>query len=639
MTRRRQLPRLGGLTLALALAAGLILAGTATSPTAQAASAAPAVPAVRADTDDFTFDSFDVDYDLARDADGRATLRTVETIVADFPESDQNRGIVRAIPDSYGYVDLAVEVVSVTDETGAPVRYQTSSRDDFTELALGTDDFVHGRTTYVLEYTQRDVVGSFADTAAEELYWDVNGTGWAQPFGSVTARVHLDDHLTAALTGDAACYVGYYGGDATCAVETDTDAAGSVLTSTSQNLVPGQNMSIAIGFAPGTFTLPPGPEDSWIVTAVPWLILGLAGLCVLTLLGLRTVLWRDARGRGIIVPQYAPPEDLSVMLAAAMLGKKKVGLAAQLISFAVNRAARLVESPSEPISRRYALEVVDASRLNAADRHILTAFGAKLSNGARLRLDSQDQKLGDRIERLRGSITDQVSSTGLRARGVSRIPGYLCLAGAVLLGAAWLVNRWAENHEVSSTLVGWLIPGAVVALVLLAVQYRMPYRLTDKGASVRDHLLGLRDYLALAEADRIRMLQSPEGAERTGTATTGTATIPTDQIVKLYERLLPWAMLWGVERAWVRELGTYYDSTDASADWYSGAGGGAVFTQNLAGFTNHIGAGRFATTPVESSGSGSGSSWSGSGGSSSSGGSSGGGFSGGGGGGGGGGGR
>ena len=186
-THRR--PRL--LALTLALTAGLTLAGAA-------ATAAPAAASAPTDANDFSFDSFTVDYELNRAADGHATLRTVETIVADFPAEDQNRGIVRAIPNEYRGADLDVSVVGVTDESGTPVPYETSSQDGFTELALGTDDFVHGRTTYVLEYTQRDVIGGFADTGADEFYWDVNGTGWGQEFGSLTARLHLDAALAEA---------------------------------------------------------------------------------------------------------------------------------------------------------------------------------------------------------------------------------------------------------------------------------------------------------------------------------------------------------------------------------------------------------------------------------------------------------
>ncbi|WP_166789010.1 hypothetical protein [Cryobacterium sp. TMB1-7] len=127
--------------------------------------------------------------------------------------------------------------------------------------------------------------------------------------------------LTKALTGDAACYAGYYGGGDPCAIETSTDAAGTVIIAPSRDLVAGENIIIAVGFTPG-----------------------------------------------IIIVQYTPPEDLSV---------------------------------------------------------ILTALGPKPKNGARLRLDTTDQKLGDRLERLRGSITDQREgrqAAGLPA-GPARLPG------------------------------------------------------------------------------------------------------------------------------------------------------------------------------------------------------------------------
>ncbi|MES1169460.1 MAG: DUF2207 domain-containing protein, partial [Leifsonia sp.] len=154
-----------------------------------------------------------------------------------------------------------------------------------------------------------------------------------------------------------------------------------------------------------------------------------------------------------------------------------------------------------------------------------------------------------------------------------------------------------------------------------------PERLTAKGATVMEELEGLKLYLRLAEADRLKVLQSPSGAERSRVdPTDGTA------VVKLYEKLLPWAIVFGLEEEWRKVLGAAYattptassDSTLTSALWFT----------NLALLTNSYGAHSFATTPPAPSG---GSSWSGSGGSSFGGGFSGGGFSGGGGGGGGGG--
>ena len=58
-----------------------------------------AVPtAAAASVDDFVYDSFDADYYLVRSAAGTSVLYTTETIVAHFPDFDQNKGIVRWIP-------------------------------------------------------------------------------------------------------------------------------------------------------------------------------------------------------------------------------------------------------------------------------------------------------------------------------------------------------------------------------------------------------------------------------------------------------------------------------------------------------------------------------------------------------------
>jgi uncharacterized membrane protein YgcG len=139
-----------------------------------------------------------------------------------------------------------------------------------------------------------------------------------------------------------------------------------------------------------------------------------------------------------------------------------------------------------------------------------------------------------------------------------------------------------------------------------------------------DYLLGMKMYLELAEKDRFAVLQSVTGAERIDTS-------DGRQIVKLYEKLLPWAVIWGIEDSWARELEIHLQQTGEELDWYAGptAFHWVNFTSLMSGVSSGI------NPPVSTSGS----SWSGSSFSSFSGGSSGGGFSGGGGGGGGGGGR
>jgi uncharacterized membrane protein YgcG len=163
--------------------------------------------------------------------------------------------------------------------------------------------------------------------------------------------------------------------------------------------------------------------------------------------------------------------------------------------------------------------------------------------------------------------------------------------------------------------------------VAFGVAGRRPV-LTDAGAEQRDYLLGMRDYLQLAEADRLRMLQSPEGADRVDVGNHV-------DLVKLYEKLLPFAVLWGIEDEWSKVLAIHYEAESTSPSWYvsQNAFNSSLFASSLVGLSTAVAA---TATPVVTSSS---SSWSGSSGGSFSGGSSGGGFSGGGGGGGGGGGR
>ena len=77
--------------------------------------------------------------------------------------------------------------------------------------------------------------------------------------------------------------------------------------------------------------------------------------------------------------------------------------------------------------------------------------------------------------------------------------------------------------------------------------------LTAAGAEVRDHLKGLKVFIEWAEADRIRMLQSPQGAERVQIDSRDVR-----QMLWLYELLLPYAVVFGQEKQWAKELAVLY---------------------------------------------------------------------------------
>ncbi|MET4781636.1 DUF2207 domain-containing protein [Glaciihabitans sp. UYNi722] len=598
--------------------------------------------AVSAGVEDFSFSSYDADFYLSRDTENHATLTTVETFVAKFPSSDQNRGIIRAIPNDYDGVPLNTAVTSVTDASGAAVHYDTTTSNGFTELALGTDDYVHGEQSYVITYTQQNVVRHFADTNDDELYWDTNGTGFDQPFGRVTARVHVDPSITSFLTDHDACYRGAEGSTDTYTCDitrsTDTDAAGALFTASTTGLEARQNLTVAIGFTSDTFVQVPAetqPGDSgpaadppWWSNLVAWLLAAIAAAGGVFAVLRRTVLGpQDSRGRGITIPQYSPPKGLNLMEAAALVRRTGSGFAAQFVSFAVRGNVRILDYPLEKDDGDYTLQFLHADNVDDDENRLLRElFGDGLPVGATRALGVVDDTLAGKLSAIQSGVGARLISRGLRAKVSS-------IGGVVVMIAAFLLLFLSIGLTVLFSALGafspWLILAIAISFILIFVAAGVAVRpavLTDAGADQRDYLLGVRDYLQLAEADRFRMLQSPQGAERIDVG-------DKVEMVKLYEKLLPFAVLWGIEREWAKELAVYYDAGVRSPGWYvsSGTFNSLIFAQTLGGFSSSV---TTTSTPTPSP-----SSWSGSSGGSFSGGSFGGGFSGGGGGGGGGGGR
>lgn len=610
---------------AVALAAVVIPAGAALAATPTHGISRHGIPAgigVLGDTSAFTIASFDADYTLGRDADDHSTLHVIETIDAVFPDFDQNHGIERALPTSYARVDLGLSIVSVTDGDGRPLSYSSYEEEyeeSFLVLRIGdADSYVHGAQRYVIEYTMRDVVRTFGDTGVDEFYWDVNGDGWGQPFASVTATLHLDAALQDATTGDTSCYVGGYGDTTTCAVEPTADG----FATSAENLGPYENLTWAIAFEKGTFATPPLPTDSWIVRILPWVLLGLVAVCAAVVVWLRIRVFRDAEGRGIVIAQYEAYPELGVMEAATLIGRSEKALPAQFVQLVVARAARLVDRGEEAgRDERYRLELVDASDLDRDDAIAVASIFGSTTPGTSVDLDRSNRKLGDRLATLTSKVWTDVSRqyrAVRKSRWTTAVRGALMLAGAGAV-AVWF---WATDHDAASIGLFWTLAAPVLLGLVTFVLAGAPERLTRQGALAKEHLEGIRDYLQLAEADRIRVLQSPEGAERTPIDTSDR-----EAVVRLHERLLPYAIIWGIEDRWQHELGTLYATTPTELAPTLGS-------TNFGAFATGYAAASFATTPPVSSSS---SSWSGSGGSSFSGGSSGGGFSGGGGGGGGGG--
>jgi hypothetical protein len=243
--------RFGALASVLT-ATALLLAGCFVPPTIgepEPSAVATDRPTDAPDVDAFEFVSFDALYTLGRDADGVSTLTTVETLVPVFPEYDQNRGIARSLPADYQGHSTEISVISVTDDDGSPRDFEIEREGDYVVIVMAVPEgqYVHGEQTYVLTYEQRRVIGDFA--TGLEFYWDVNGQ-WPQPFGTVSARLEIDPAIAADVVAADGCYFGPIGSTERCELQGGEGSYFAEVT----DLGPGEGLTIAVGFAPGTFT-------------------------------------------------------------------------------------------------------------------------------------------------------------------------------------------------------------------------------------------------------------------------------------------------------------------------------------------------------------------------------------------------
>jgi len=590
------------------------------------------------DVNDFTFDSFDATYALSQDSSKRSMLHTTETLAAEFPDFDQNRGIIRSIPTDYDGHSTHITVKSVTDGSGHQRSYSMGTDGDFTTITIAVPQgqYVHGKQTYVIDYTQTDVTKYFKNTNDDEFYWDVNGTGWQQPFGEVSATVTVAGSLASKLSGQNACYQGSQGSTQKC----DITADNGTITAKVEKLYPYQGMTLAIGFAPKTFADAPFNLIEKILEIVPiTFLLGLLAeiLAVGGAIVLHYQLWRRRSGDPIIA-QYEPPKGVSAMLAANIIGKPKKGMAASIVDLAVRGKLRIIEKPKEGFqAARFGVQQLNVDDLLPDEEGVMNALfaftglgdigamisrftGGSLPPGLKVIGDTpvnaasadpvdanikwfekSDTLLGDSVKSLTTSVEQNAEAVGLRKGRhpvIVTVIGILAILGAVLM----FFTAFASGDNGAGIAFGVIGANAgawIAVLVFGLVSGLRP--LTAEGSKLYDQLLGLKMYIQLAEADRLQMLQSISGADKVTTS-------DGNQIVKIYERLLPYAVLFGLEKEWAAELAKYYGTT--SPDWYSGSNIGAF---DVAAFSTGIAA--FSAVSASSTSSSSSSSFSSDGGS------------------------
>ena len=562
------------------------------------------------------FTSYHSDIGLAKDG----TLTVTETIRA-IVEGDQiKRGIYRDLPltftDANGRTaKVDFKLVSV-ERDGNAEPYRTESIKGGIRIYSGDADVFlsRGEHTFRFTYETARQIRFFDDH--DELYWNVTGTDWAFPIEEASATVTLPSGVKAQALD---VFTGRYG--ATDKNARAVEEGDELMFTTTRRLQPGEGLTIAIKMPKGSIERPSAStERLWWFRDNLAAIIAIAGLVIVVLYYSRA--WfkvgRDP-ARGVMVPRWDAPDGISPALVnyidnRGFSGEGWTALSAAALNLAVGGHVVLEDLKNSLVITRTGK--ARAGRLPTGEAALLKAVddqGGKLvidkANGKIVQKTGADFRsamerehrgkyyrtntayvvggvvlsvlfllaiflFGELNEENIGLVVVPVAAAffvsvfavgfgksfrrqaSLAARIVSVVVlGFIgFVAVSVFSGVfAFLVFEAVSSHQLPLLIA---VGGIVLVNLLFFLLMGAP---TPLGARMMDGIDGLRQYLTLAEKERMNMAGAPEMSPQH------------------FETLLPYAVALGVEKPWSETFDRWLLTAAAGAAaagyqpaWYHG---------------------------------------------------------------------
>ncbi|PST23654.1 DUF2207 domain-containing protein [Rhizobium sp. JAB6] len=556
------------------------------------------------------------DQAIALHRDG--SMRVVETISVNAEGQNIRRGIFRDFPlvmtDAGGrQIEVDFKVVSV-ERDGQPEDWRSERISGGERIYIGKADRIlnPGPHTFRLTYDTNRQMRYFGDH--DELYWNVTGNGWLFPILNAKATVTLPDGVQ---PQQLAFFTGQFG--ATGKNANASQQGNIAIFATTRPLAAAEGLTIAIKLAKGAITPPSDSQQwGWFLRDHLDTTIAIGGLILLFAYYMRSwiAVGRDP-SPGVMVPRWDPPDGISPALMnyidnRGFAGSGWTAFSATAIDLAVRGYVILDDLKEKVVIRPTGKAGGD---LSGGDKVLMQAVGPS----APLVIDRENgeavQLLGSKF---RSAIEGDHRGEYYKANSLYVIAGIvlsiLILASVVIFGRlhenvlpliitpgflsifvtifASSIGRRFRRHSASlaqrifSVLIfaffgfvfvsiavsgfaaavvplweAGLLPlvAAIVGIFALnVVFYFLMGAPTPLGRKMMDGIAGLRQYLTLAERDRMNMQGAPQMSPQH------------------FEKLLPYAVALGVEKPWSSAFEAWLGTAAGAAAaayapvWYSG---------------------------------------------------------------------
>jgi len=503
-------------------------------------------------------------------------IEVTETIHYDFG-TQSKRGIFREIP--IGRVpgaiqNLKIDVESITDQQGNSLTYTIDSYDPIIIRIGNPSVYLKGEHQYIIQYTVENAVGSFKDFS--EIYWNVTGSEWNVLIRKVSARIVIPKILSDS-TLRLADYCGRSSSKNACSGEPVVEylSESTVISfGLSEQIVlsESEGMTIAVGFPKGL-----------IASDVSWWLVILTRVWFYPIPVIIALLWYRKRFTYMrlrrrfyksnpIVVEYDAGNFDPLQTAAIIEGKiDNDTFSAQIIYLAIQGYIILEKDDSGDYT------FTDTGK----DRTKLSQYNVEIMEGI---ANKSEHDLVHSFYLVVNSVTAQVldhlSKYGIRARrGVGDMSRFM----KFFMGIFLAINPGAFIWVLAGKDIGLAFSISSVLIGVVALFVSRGYMLNNLGIKQQYKLRGLREYIDLAEQERIKFHNAPEKNPKT------------------FEKLLPFAMVFRLEEKWADQ---FADMHMKPPDWYAGqsdAFSAAMYTKGMHDFTSHMKSSSAFSAPASSS--------------------------------------
>jgi uncharacterized protein (TIGR04222 family) len=445
-------------------------------------------------------------------------------------------GVYRTIPVEYtspsGFnYSLFLQPLSVTDDNGQPLRYETSRQGRYLRFKIYVPNADDSTRTMVLRYRVLDAVHFLSDH--DELYWNVTGEEWDAPINEASAHVELPEGTTGLR---ATAYTGVYGSRQQQAQVNVKGNAVDIQTTESLGFHAG--LTAVVGWDKGFVHPPSAGQKTWLFLRSNWPF----AIPIVVFFVMAWLWWTRGRDpeRDAITVQYDPPDKLSPGECGTLVDDEAGmrDITATLVDLAVNGYMTIEQKQDGGVMgflhhKQYIFHLkkppAEWSGARPHEQEMLAAiFGSGSSD---VTLADLQNRFYTHLPAIKDAIFDALVKDGyyLHRPDVVRQAywGTGALIGFLMVGGSgWL----AGTTGIAS--LTWIITGLVCAGIICLFGTRMPAR-TITGARTYAKVLGFEDFLGRVEKDRIERLEkTPE----------------------LFEKYLPYAMALHVEKGWVQQF-------------------------------------------------------------------------------------